>query len=75
MRNDVYKVGNTHYKLSGIYSMTPLRRNWRCSGELIGTINGNVLTFVEHSQDFDQETSEYIKLFNIFVGNEVINEK
>ncbi len=73
--NDIYKVGNVYYKLSGIYSMTPLRKNWCCSGELVGYINGNKLEFIEHSEIFEQATSEYIKLFNIFVGNEVINEK
>lgn len=73
MSNDIFKIGYTHYKLSGIYSMSALRKSW--TGEFIGTINGNVLTFIEHSQDFDQDTSAYIRLFNIFVGNEVINEK
>lgn len=73
MSNDIYKIGYTHYKLSGIYSMSALRKSW--SGEYIGTINGNKLEFIEYSEIFEQATSEYIRLFNIFVGNEVINEK
>lgn len=72
MSNDIYKVGYTHYKLSGIYSMSALRKSW--SGELVGYINGNKLEFTEHSEIFEQATSEYIRLFNIFVGNEVIDE-